>query len=58
LAKEELFITKEAQTMCLEKTNFIGIRWVFQISVGYKSNSEKKIIPIFSKRERERERES
>ena len=51
--------------MCLEKVNVIRLRWVFQISVWYKSNAGEKIIPtrletkspIFSRRERERERE-
>jgi hypothetical protein len=48
--------------MCLEKVNVIRLRWVFQISVWYKSNAGEKIIPtrletkspIFSRRERER----
>jgi len=47
--------------MCLEKVNVIRLRWVFQISVWYKSNAGEKIIPtrletkspIFSRRERE-----
>ena len=44
--------------MCLEKTNVIRVRWVFQNSERNKSNVEEKIIPIFSQRERrERERE-
>jgi hypothetical protein len=41
--------------MCLIKSNVARIRRVLQVSVRYKSNDEKKIIPIFSQRERERE---
>ncbi len=43
--------------MCPGKVNVIGVRWVFHISVKYKSKIGKKIIPIFSRRERERVRE-
>jgi hypothetical protein len=43
--------------MCPEKTNARRLKWVFQISVRYKSEIGKKIIPIFSRIERERERE-
>ena len=40
--------------MCPEKFSVIIKRKAFQNSVWYKSNAGEKIIPVFSRRERER----
>jgi hypothetical protein len=41
--------------LCPEKTNIVTVRKTVQFSLRYKSNDGKKIIPVFSRRERERE---
>ncbi len=43
---------KKAQTMCPVKTNIVMVRKAVQCSLRYKSNDGKKIIPVFSRRER------
>jgi hypothetical protein len=51
--QNDLFnLFKRAQTMCPENVDVISIRKVFQIPLRYKSNTGKKIIPIFLKGER------